>query len=318
MKAIEIEQFGGPEVLKLVERPTPVAGPGATLIEVSRAGINYADTHQAEDTYLTPARLPLTPGGEVVGRTVDGRRVVALLASGGYAQFAVADNNLIFDVPDGIDDAAALALVLQGVTAWHLLRTSARLASGETVVVHAGAGGVGLLAVQLARLFGAGRVIATASTQVKRDLAVEHGADIAIEADPATLRERLLEVNDDRKVDVVLEMTGGPVFDQSLRALAPFGRLVVFGQAGRVPATPVEPVKLMAGSRAVIGFWLGHAFARPAELIGAPLRELFGLVAEGKLRTVTGGEYPLSEASRAHEDLRSRRTVGKLLLDPHR
>jgi NADPH2:quinone reductase len=113
-------------------------------------------------------------------------------------------------------------------------------------------------------------------------------------------------------------MTGGPVFDQSLRALAPFGRLVVFGQAGRVPATPVDPVKLMATSRAVIGFWLGHCFARPAELIGTPLRELFDLVTDGKLRTVIGGEYPLSEAYRAHEDLRARRTVGKLLLDPHR
>ena len=318
MKAIEIEQFGGPEVLKLVERPTPVAGPGAALIEVSRAGVNYADTHQAENTYLTPARLPLTPGGEVVGRTVDGRRVVGLMPSGGYAEFAVTGNNLIFDVPDGIDDGQALALVLQGVTAWHLLRTSARLAGGETVVVHAGAGGVGLIAVQLARHFGAGRVIATASTQSKRDLAVAHGADIAIAADQDNLRDRLLEVNDDRKVDVVLEMTGGPVFDQSLRALAPFGRLVVFGQAGRVPATPVDPVKLMAGSRAVIGFWLGHCFGRPAELIGEPLRELFDLAGDGALRTVTGGEYGLSEAYRAHEDLRARRTVGKLLLDPHR
>ncbi|HEY4454575.1 MAG TPA: zinc-binding dehydrogenase [Pseudonocardiaceae bacterium] len=318
MKAIEIEQFGGPDVLQLVERPTPVAGPGAALIEVSRAGVNYADTHQAENTYLTPATLPLTPGGEVVGRTVDGRRVVALMPSGGYAEFAVTADNLIFDVPDEVDDGAALALVLQGVTAWHLLRTSARLASGETVVVHAGAGGVGLLAVQLARLFGAGRVIATASTEEKRALAVEHGADIAIEADPETLRDRLIEVNDDRKIDVVLEMTGGPVFDQSLRALAPFGRLVVFGQAGRVAATPVDPVKLMATSRAVIGFWLGHCFARPAELIGAPLRELFDLAIDGKLRTVTGGEYPLSEAHRAHEDLRARRTVGKLLLDPQR
>ncbi|HEY2698406.1 MAG TPA: zinc-binding dehydrogenase [Pseudonocardiaceae bacterium] len=318
MKAIEIEQFGGPDVLKVVDRPTPAAGPGAALIEVSRAGVNYADTHQAENTYLTPAKLPLTPGGEVVGRTVDGRRVVGLMPSGGYAEFAVTGDNLIFEVPDGIEDGTALALVLQGVTAWHLLRTSARLASGETVVVHAGAGGVGLLAVQLARLFGAGRVIATASTEEKRALAVEHGADIAIEADPETLRDRLLEVNDDRKIDVVLEMTGGPVFDQSLRALAPFGRLVVFGQAGRVPATPVDPVKLMATSRAVIGFWLGHCFARPAELIGTPLRELFDLVTDGKLRTVIGGEYPLSEAYRAHEDLRARRTVGKLLLDPHR
>lgn len=318
MKAIEIERFGGPDVLKLVDRPTPVAGPGAALIEVSRAGVNYADTHQAENTYLTPATLPLTPGGEVVGRTVDGRRVVALMPSGGYAEFAVTAKNLIFDVPDGIDDGTALAFVLQGVTAWHLLRTSARLATGETVVVHAGAGGVGLLAVQLARLFGAGRVIATASTADKRALAVEHGADLAIEADPETLRDKLIEANDGRKADVVLEMTGGPVFDESLRTLAPFGRLVVFGQAGRVAAKPVDPVKLMATSRAVIGFWLGHCFASPAELIGAPLRELFDLATDGRLRAVTGGEYPLSEAYRAHEDLRARRTVGKLLLDPHR
>ena len=318
MKAIEIERFGGPEVLKLVDRPTPVAGPGAALIEVSRAGVNYADTHQAENTYLTPATLPLTPGGEVVGRTVDGRRVVGLMPSGGYAEFAVTGENLIFDVPDGIDDGTALAFVLQGVTAWHLLRTSARLATGDTVVVHAGAGGVGLLAVQLARVFGAGRMIATASTEDKRALAVEHGADLAIEADPETLRDKLIEANDGRKIDVVLEMTGGPVFDESVRALAPFGRLVVFGQAGRVAAKPVDPVKLMATSRAVIGFWLGHCFAQPAELIGAPLRELFNLAADGRLRAVTGGEYPLSEAYRAHEDLRARRTVGKLLLDPHR
>ena len=318
MKAIEIDRFGGPEVLTLVDRPTPVAGPGATLIEVSRSGVNYADTHQAENTYLTPAALPLTPGGEVVGRTADGRRVVALLPSGGYAEFAVAADGLTFDVPDGVDDAAALALVLQGVTAWHLLRTSARLDAGETVVVHAGAGGVGLIAVQLAKLFGAGRVIATASTDTKRALTIEHGADAAIDADPATLRDRLLEANNGRKVDVVLEMTGGPVFDQSLRALAPFGRLVVFGQAGRVAATPIDPVKLMAGSRGVIGFWLGHCFGRPAELIGPQLRELFDLVIAGKLRTVTGGEYPLSQAHRAHEDLRARRTVGKLLLDPRR
>ncbi|HEX3784958.1 MAG TPA: zinc-binding dehydrogenase [Pseudonocardiaceae bacterium] len=318
MKAIEIEKFGGPEVLRLVERPTPTAGPGTSLIEVNRAGVNYADTHQAEDSYLTPATLPLIPGGEVAGTTVDGRRVVALLPSGGYAQFAVANDKTVFDLPDSIEDGQALALVLQGVTAWHLLRTSARLSRGETVVVHAGAGGVGLLAVQLARLFGAGRVIATASTEAKRTLALELGADIAIGPDPAGLRDRLLEVNDDRKVDIVLEMTGGETFDQSLRALAPFGRLVCYGQASRIPPTPVDPIKLMAGSRAVLGFWLGHCFGRPAELIGEPLRELFDLVRSGELRTVTGREYPLSNASRAHEDLRARRTVGKLLLDPRR
>jgi NADPH:quinone reductase len=317
VKAIEIKQFGGPEVLRLVDLPTPQVRPGHTLIEVSRAGVNYADTHQAENTYLTPAELPLIPGGEVVGRTADGRRVVALLAAGGYAQFAVAREDLAFELPDSISDGQALALILQGVTAWHLLRTSARLAEGETVVVHAGAGGVGSLAVQLALKFGAGRVIATASSQAKRDLAIELGAHAAIDADEENLRDRLIEANGGRPVDVVLEMTGGEVFDQSLRALAPFGRLVCYGQAGRTAPTPIDPTRLMAASRAVVGFWLGHLYRKPA-LIGGPLAELVALTEAGALRPVIGGEYPISEARQAHEDIRARRTTGKLLLDPSR
>ena len=176
---------------------------------------------------------------------------------------ALARDNLMFDVPDGVSDVAALALVLQGVTAWHLLHTSAHLARGESVVVHAAAGGVGTVAVQLAKAFGAGRVIATASTSDKRELAQELGADVAIDAGEPELKDRLIEANDGRQVDVVLEMVGGSVFDDSLRALAPFGRLVTFGMASRTPAQPIDPVKLMASSRGVLGFWLGHCFTRP-------------------------------------------------------
>ncbi len=314
MKAIQISEFGGPDVLQYVDLPEPAERPGHTLVRVSRAGVNYADTHAAENTYLTPTKLPTVPGGEVVGTTPDGRRVVALVA-GGYAEVALARDNLMFDVPDGVSDVAALALVLQGVTAWHLLHTSAHLARGESVVVHAAAGGVGTVAVQLAKAFGAGRVIATASSSDKRELAQELGADVAIDAGEPELKDRLIEANDGRQVDVVLEMVGGSVFDDSLRALAPFGRLVTFGMASRTPAQPIDPVKLMSSSRGVLGFWLGHCFAQPA-LIGEPLAELFASTLDGTLRAISGGDYPLSQAAQAHRDIRGRGTVGKLVLNP--
>ena len=315
MRAVQITEFGGPEVLRLVELPDPVAQPGQLLIEVDAIGVNYADTHAVENSYLSRSSLPMVPGGEVAGRTADGRRWVALTATGGYAERAVAWENMAHEVPEGVSDGAALALVVQGLTAWNLLRTSARLAPGETVVVHAAAGGTGSLAVQLAKRFGAGRVIATASTKEKRDLALELGADAAVEADGEGLKERLLEANDGRKVDVVLEMTGGPVFDASLAALAPLGRLVAYGMASRTEPSPIAAAKLMARSQAVIGFWLMHVTGRP-ELHAEPMAELLGMVARGELRPLVGEAYPMSQAARAHEDLRARRTTGKLVLDP--
>ncbi len=244
---------------------------------------------------------------------------MALLANGGYAEQALAHPATTFALPESVDDTTALALVLQGTTAWHLLRTSARIAPGETVVVHAAAGGVGSLAVQLAREMGARRVIATASTAEKRELASELGADVALDpgpaaGDPADLRDALIEANDGRPVDIVLEMAGGRVFDASLRALAPFGRLVTFGMASRVPPTPVQPGPLIATSRAVIGFWLVHALSLPGGLRPA-MESLLDLHAAGRLRTLPGGRYPLENARQAHEDIASRRTHGKLVLD---
>ncbi|MFB9902743.1 quinone oxidoreductase family protein [Allokutzneria oryzae] len=317
MRAVQITEFGGPEVLTLTDLPEPVAAPGQVLITVDRAGINYADTHQVENSYLAPASLPLVPGGEVVGRTADGRRVVALLHGGGYAQRAVADEASTFDVPEGVSDGAALSLILQGTTAWHLLRTSARMLKGESVVVHAAAGGVGSIAVQLAKQWGAGRVIATASTEAKRAKAIELGADVAVDGAPEGLKDRLIEANGGNRVDIVLEMVGGPTFDASLAALARFGRLVTYGSASREAATPVIPAALMRGSKSVIGFWLADCFRVPG-MIGDPLAELFGLAAQDLLRPIVGGDYPMSEVAKAHNDIRSRRTVGKLLLDPSR
>jgi NADPH:quinone reductase len=315
MRAIQITEYGGPEVLTPTELPDPEPGEGELLLDVAAAGVNYADTHHTENSYLTRTRLPFVPGAEAVGTTADGRRVVALTGDGGYAERATAPAALTFDVPEGVGDGAALALVLQGTTAWYLLRDSAHLEQGESVVVHAAAGGVGSLAVQLAKAWGAGRVIATASTQDKRDLALRLGADVAVDPNTDDLRGTLREANGGQPVDIVLEMVGGPVFDASLAALAPFGRIVLYGNASRTPASPVDPGALVRPSRAVIGYWLVQSLRRP-ERFGAAVAELFDLTTSGTLNPVVGGEYPLAEAHRAHEDLLARRSVGKLLLRP--
>jgi NADPH2:quinone reductase len=318
VRAIVVEEFGGPEVLGLADVPEPEVGDGMVRIRVTRAGVNYADTHQAENSYLSRQTLPLIPGAEAVGVTDDGRRVVALLPSGGYAEVVATWPALAFDVPDAVSDGQALALVLQGTTAWHLLRTSAHLAAGESVVVHAAAGGVGSLAVQLARRWGAGRVIATASSEDKRALALELGADVAVDSRAENLKAALEEANGGRKVDVVLEMAGGAVFDASLAALAPLGRPVTYGFASREQPSPIAAGDLLRRSRAVIGFWLAHCMLDPDRLLRPAMEELLALTAAGDLRPVVGGEYPLSEARRAHEDLRARRTTGKLVLDVSR
>jgi len=323
MRAIRIEDFGGPDVLRLADLPIPEPGDGQVLVKVSRAGINFADTHARENTYLARYELPLVPGAEAAG-TVErdagdlraGRRVVALLTGGGYAEYALAPAATTFPIPDGVDDGVALALVLQGLTAWHLYRTAAQLRAGESVVVHAAAGGVGTLAVQLAKPLGAGRVIASASSEDKRRLAIELGADAAVDTNAEDLTAALCEANGGERVDVVLEMAGGRVFDASLDALAPFGRLVTYGLAGR-EQNEVTNARLLRKSQAVVGFWLAHCLGDP-EMVGPPLRDLFARAARGELRPIMGATYPLSEAARAHEELQGRRTQGKLLLDPAR
>lgn len=319
MKAILITSFGGPEVLVPTELPDPVASGTALVMDVDRAGVNYADTHQAENSYLAPSSLPMVPGAEVVGRLPDGRRVVALLAGGGgYAEKALIEPALSFDVPDGIDDNTALAMVVQGASAWLLLRRSAVLNPGESVVVHAAAGGVGSLAVQLARAWGAGRIIATASSDEKRKLALSLGADAAVDSRAPDMTSALREANGGKRVDVVLDMTGGRVTDQSLSALAPFGRLAFYGMASREQPSPIELRSLLGHSTTVAGMWLAHAFLLPGDVLGPAIAELFDMVLDGRLTAVAGGEFGLSEARRAHEALRSRNTVGKLVLDPSR
>ncbi len=313
MRAIQVEEFGGPEVMNLVELPDPEAGDGMVVVDVVRAGINFADTHATRDDYLAKQSLPMIPGGEIAGTTADGRRVAAILAGGGYAEKVAVPEGWMVPVPDGVSDDVAAGLLLQGLTAHALVNRCAALREGETIVVQAAGGGTGTLAVQLAKRAG-GRVIALASSEEKRELASRLGADATVDSRHDDLQAAILEANDGEPVDAVLEMTGGATFDSCLRTLAPFGRLVSFGNASRGP-NQVDTGHLMRHSRAVIGFWLMHLVPR-RDLVAAMVTDLLRAVEAGELEVVIGGVYPLGDAPRAHEDLSARRTHGKLLLDP--
>jgi NADPH2:quinone reductase len=321
MRAVQIEEFGGPEVMQLADLPVPEPEDGEVLIKVSSAGVNWADTHTRENEYVQRYDLPLVPGGEVVGVIEKGagdlqvgQRVVAMTGTGGYAEYATARAETTFPLPDGVDDGQALALLIQGLTAWHLYKTSGRVQRGESVAVISGAGGVGSLAVQLGKpLANAGRVIATASSEDKRGLTMRLGADAAIDTNAENLTEALIAANGGEKVDVVFEMSGGDVFEGCRKALANFGRLVVYGIASREQNT-VRTGGLMRRSQSIVGFWLFECVGRPG-MLREPLADLYERAARGEVQAVVGESYPLTEVKRAHEDIQSRNTSGKLLLD---
>ncbi len=211
MKAIQITEFGGPDVMHLVDLSEPIAGENEELISVTAIGINYADTHQTENSYLSPQTLPLIPGIEVVGTTADGRRVLACVSGGGYAQKAVANKALMIDIPEGVSDQQALCMLVQGSTAWHILKTVGHLKAGESVVIHAAAGGVGTIAIQLAKMWGA-KVIAVTSSSEKGALASTLGADVVIDAKSDELAGEMRKANGGKRIDLILEMVGGENF----------------------------------------------------------------------------------------------------------
>jgi NADPH:quinone reductase len=313
MKAVQIEEFGGPEKLRVVEVEEPVGGDGMVVVDVARSGINFADTHATQNDYLAEQSLPLIPGAEVSGRTADGRRVAALLGTGGYAQKVAVPEALLVPLPDEVDDEQAAALLLQGLTALALVQRFARVQPGETLVVEAAAGGTGGLAVQLGKRAGA-KVIGLASSEEKRALVERLGADATVDSRAENLGEAIREANGGERVDAVLHMSGGKAFDEELGILAPLGRMILFGIASR-EQREISTAALLRGSKSVIGFWLVHLLAK-RELVAPMIGELLGAVAAGELEVTVGGVYPLADAARAHEDLIARRSSGKLLLDP--
>jgi NADPH2:quinone reductase len=313
MKAIQLREFGGADAFEFVELDDPTPAEGEVLVEVARSGVNFADTHSTRNDYLAEQQLPLVPGAEVAGRTADGRRVVALVGTGGYAEKVCVPESSLIPIPDEVDDEQAAGALLQGLTAMALVKRCARIEAGETILIEAAAGGTGTLAVQIAKAAGA-KVIGLASSAEKRELVEGLGADATVDSQSDDLRAAILAANDGAKIDAVLHMSGGDAFDAELAALAPLGRMVVFGNASR-ENREVSTGALMQGSKAVIGFWLVHVLAR-RDLAVPLIGELLGALATGALQVTIGDVYPLSEAAAAHKALESRASTGKLLLDP--
>jgi len=312
VRAIQVTEFGGPEVLVVRDVPEPEPGPGQVLVDVEAAGVNFAETMQTRDAYVARTTLPFVPGSEVVGRTADGRRLLGFSSTGAYAERAVLEERSAAPIPDDVPAAVALALLVQGATASLVLTDSGRMREGETVLVHAGAGGVGSLAIQLARRWGAGRIVATASTEAKRARVLALGADEAVDSASPDLEAALKAAAGNGRYDVILDGVAGPAFTAGMRLLSRRGRIVVYGAAGGDLSARVDPVALIGGSRTVAGFWLVDHLDRVPAVVG----ELLGLLAEGAITPIVGGSYPLAEARRAHEDLTGRRTEGKLVLVP--
>lgn len=321
MKAVRINETGGPEVMHIEEIETPTPKTGEILIKVAAAGINYADLAQRQGAYLTRTITPTTPGFEFAG-TVEalgpgvtspavGTRVVAF-GEGGYAEYALAQPSTIIPIPDMLDFTHAAAFPVQGITAYQLLRESAHIQAGESVLVHAAAGGVGTLAIQLAKLLGAGTVIGTASNAKKLELIRRLGADAAINYTEENWPEQVKQATGGKGPDIILEMVGGSIAEQSLQCLAPFGRMVIYGAASNQIAQ-FTGVQLMYKNQAIIGYWLTAQLRRPDHIARAAM-ELMQYLISGKLEIVVGQTFPLAAAAEAHKAIAERKTTGKVVL----
>ena len=324
MKAIRINQTGGPEVMQLenVEKPTPQEG--QVLIKIAAVGINFADLAQRQGTYLTRTHTPTTLGFEAAGTVEElgpgvtnppvGTRVIAF-AEGAYAEYALAGANSVIPIPPELDFVQAAAFPVQGITAYQLLHESGQLQKGESVLIHAAAGGVGTLAVQIAKLLGAGTVIGTASNENKLDLVRQLGADVALNYTQPDWVEQVKQATNSRGADVILEMVGGTIADQSLQCLAPFGRMVVYGAASGQPAQ-FSGVQLMYKNQTITGYWLSAWMAQRPDSVARAITQLIQYLAKGQLKIIVGKTYPLEQAAEAHRTIANRETTGKVVLTP--
>lgn len=324
MQTVMVEKPGGPEALVIREVETPEPGVGEVLIRTEVAGVNYADTGVRAGMMFGPHAhaLPVTPGFEVAGTVAalgegvsgpeEGAWVVAVLDSGGYAEYAVAAADSVVEVPDGVSlEAAAAALLVQGITAYGVLHDAGRISGGDNVLVQAAAGGVGTLAVQLARLAGADTVIGTVGSERKRDLVRSLGADHALDYGEEDWPDKVLEATDGRGADVVMESVGGDAAARAFECLAPLGRLVMFGAASGKPMPPPDLMRLNVQGQSLVGF--GGPWIRLGR-VQAARAEISRNLTNGELAPVIGLSLPLAEASEAHRALENRETTGKILL----
>jgi NADPH:quinone reductase len=324
MHAIEVAQTGGPEVLSYVEKPKPAPGPGEVLIEADAIGVNYIDTYFRSGLY--PREVPFVLGTEVCGTVAavgddvaaikPGDRVVTANAAGAYAEFSTAPADFVAYVPDAVQSDSVASALLKGMTAHYLIKSVYAVAPRDFLLVHAGAGGVGLILTQWATSLGA-RVITTASTPDKAELSRQAGAVEVLDypEDPAEFGATIRDLTSGHGVAAVYDGVGRTTFDASLASLAVRGTLALFG-ASSGPVPPVDPQRLnAAGSVYLTRPNLAH-FTRTADEFAWRAGELLDAIADGSITVTVGGHYPLAEAERAHRDLQGRKTTGSIVLLP--
>lgn len=321
MRAIQFEETGGPEVLKVAEVPVPEPGPGEVTVDVAYAGVNFADT-QARATGYRVSALPFRPGLEVAGRIravgagvvglVPGEQVAALTPQGGYAEVVVTPASLVFALPDGVPPRIGATLPAVLPTAHALLHEVGRLRAGESVLIQGAAGGVGLVAGQLARLGGAGAVYGVVSREAKAAEALKYGYDEVFAGDG--FAEGVLAATGGRGVDLALDPVGGDTLRRGLESLALFGRLVSFGNASGAEAWQAGRAELYPRGLSVAGFSIMTLAETEPEALRALAERSFKLVAEGRVVLPITAEFPLGEAHEAHRLMETRTSTGKLLL----
>ena len=306
MKAVVLRETGPPERLEYADVPEPEPADGRQAVTVRAAGVNYMDLLIRRGEYAQPPSLPTIPGGEVAGE-LGGKRVMGLVAGagGGYAEVAAVDERWLFPLPEKATFEEGASYLMTYVTAYLPLTRLVRVGPESTVLVHAGAGGVGSAAIQVARHLGA-RVVATASTEEKRRVALELGAEEAYGYDEFAQAVR---------ADVVLDPVGGPVFEASLPVLKPFGSLVAIGYAAGL-WSPLDPAVLVGRNVSLHGFYLGRLLRHAPEPVREAAEELLVLWQQGAVRPLVGATFPLAEAAAAHRLIEDRRHVGKVVLVP--
>lgn len=325
MKAARFHKIGNPDVLVYEDVPDPVAGPGQVLVKVEAVGMNFADVMRRRgDPYPEASPPPFILGAEVAGTIAAvgegvanvpvGLSVLAAPGAGGYAQYVVVPAASIIPLPEGFDAVHAAALLGHGLTAAIALKQAARIKPGDHVLVEGAAGGVGSFAIQLARLYGAGKIIAAASTPEKRAKAESLGADASVDYTQPDWSQEVLRLTDGRGADIVIETAGGKVLNEALQAMASYGRMVFLGQSSGESAA-VDPWSLTVKNHSVIGFYIGACLA-DEQLLMTTVGELFGFVGSGHLKIQVGTVLPLSQAAEAHRLLEGRKTTGKVVLQP--
>jgi len=322
MKAVVFDKVGGPEVLKIGEVPKPEVQPGTVLIKVRAAGINFADTLFRLGQYVMQPQLPDTPGLEAAGEIEavgagvtnlrPGQRVAAL-GSKMYAEYALAPATQVIPIPDSMSFEQAAAFPVQVLTAWHMLHTAHQTGPGQTVLVHSAAGGVGIVAVQIAKAAGA-RVIGTVSSDSKAALAKEYGADDVINYASRDFAVEANRITGGRGVDLILDAIGATTMDKGISCLAPFGHLILYGRSGGAP-DPLNVFRLFDKSTKLSGFTLYTVAAVP-DVMRRGIEESFKLIAAGKVKLLVGKSFPLAQAAEAHKFMESRQSTGKLVLIP--